>query len=388
MYILMISRGVPTPQDPQWGCFEKDQAEALASLGHKIVVTSVDSRFRLRWRHLGITHYHINNIDYYNSFWIPGIITKLFGKKINEKIKEVQLENIYKIIIKRHGIPDVIYGQYFFNSYLGLSLAKRYNIPLINIEHAGRFLMKDIDSESMFQANAIYKYTSANIVVSNSLGKALQQLFRIKTQTVYNMYGREFEYHKIDKHQNNKLIFISVGSLLQIKRHDLLINALAKANLPKDKWELNIIGEGACHSLLLKQISNLGFENNIHLLGQKNKQEIVSFLNNSDIFILSSDFETFSVVCIEAMACGLPVIATRCGGPEEFVTDKNGLLVPVDNVDKLAEAIKYMFHHYQEYDRKAIADNCQARFSSKVIAKQLTRIFEDVVAKYSTNSTN
>lgn len=45
-----------------------------------------------------------------------------------------------------------------------------------------------------------------------------------------------------------------------------------------------------------------------------------------------------------------------------------------------------MFHHYQEYDRQAIADNCQARFSSEVIAKQLTEIFEDVVANYASNT--
>lgn len=380
MFILMIARGVPTLEDPQWGCFEKDQAEALALLGHKVVVASVDSRFRLFYRPIGIKHYIINNVDYYNSFFIPGAITRLLGERFCKKVKEIQLQKIFKKIIESYNTPDLIYGQYFFNSYLALSLAKRNNIPLVNIEHAGRFLMKDIDSESMFQAEEIYKYTSANIVVSNSLGNALQHLFKIKTHTVYNMYGNEFVYKK-NKQQNDKLTFICVGSLLQIKRHDLLINAFAKSNLPKDKWELNIIGEGECHISLHEQILNLGLENNIYLLGKKNKQEIVSCLNSSDIFILSSDIETFSVVCIEAMACGLPIIATRCGGPEEFVNEKNGLLVPVDDVDALVAAIKQMYEHYQDYDRQAIADDCKAHFSSEVIAKQLTDIFEGVINK-------
>jgi len=55
MFIALISRGVPSKRDPQWGCFEKDQAEALAATGHKVVVISVDTRFRFYWRKLGIS---------------------------------------------------------------------------------------------------------------------------------------------------------------------------------------------------------------------------------------------------------------------------------------------------------------------------------------------
>ena len=75
----MISRGFPTKKYPQWGCFEKDQAEALAKIGHNVVVVSVDSRFLFSFRKLGVTHICENGVNYYNSFWIPGSITNLFG---------------------------------------------------------------------------------------------------------------------------------------------------------------------------------------------------------------------------------------------------------------------------------------------------------------------
>ena len=78
----MISRGIPTKEYPQWGCFEQDQAESLQKVGHKVIVVSVDSRFLLRWRSIGITHKSINGVDYYNSFWIPGSITNLFKRLI------------------------------------------------------------------------------------------------------------------------------------------------------------------------------------------------------------------------------------------------------------------------------------------------------------------
>ena len=53
MYILMISRGIPSEKHPMWGCFAKDQAEALASIGHKVVVASVDSSFLFEFRKVG-----------------------------------------------------------------------------------------------------------------------------------------------------------------------------------------------------------------------------------------------------------------------------------------------------------------------------------------------
>ena len=141
-----------------------------------------------------------------------------------------------------------------------------------------------------------------------------------------------------------------------------------------------IIGNGTERKRLESLISRHQLQQNIHLLGQKKQSEINALLGQADIFVLASRSETFGVVYIEAMACGLPVIATRCGGPEEFVNEKNGLLVPVDDVDALAAAIQHMYEHHQDYDRQAIADECQARFSSKVIATQLTEIFNQVIS--------
>jgi glycosyltransferase involved in cell wall biosynthesis len=105
-------------------------------------------------------------------------------------------------------------------------------------------------------------------------------------------------------------------------------------------------------------------------------------VKNSDIFVLPSRNETFGVVYIEALACGLPIIATDCGVPSEIVTPENGLFIPKENVDALSSAISYMAQNINQYDRKAIAEDCQARFSSEVIAKQLTHIFEETIKNY------
>lgn len=384
MNILIISRGIPTKKDPQWGCFEFDQAKALASLGHKVIYISVDSRFRLFFRRIGTSKSINNNVHTYNSFFIPNIIAKLGGEKFAHQLRIWQLEKLYLKAVQEVGKPDILYSHYLFCTYESTFLRNKYNIPLVAIEHWSDLQKENISAHILRMAES-YQSTDKIIAVSQSLQNTLNKRFGLNACVVYNMVGEEFTYkYNIP---SSVLCFVATGSLIHRKGYDLLIQSFAKVHLPKEQWHLNIIGSGKEKSHLQQLIEQNNLQDNITLVGQKSKDEIVAIYQQSDIFILPSRSETFGVVYIEAMACGLPVIATPCGGPEEFVTDKDGLLVPVDNVEKLAEAIEYMFHHYQEYDRKAIADNCQARFSSEVIAKQLTEIFEDVVAKFHRNTT-
>lgn len=380
MFILIISRGIPTKNDPQWGCFEKDQAEALAALGHKVVVASVDSRLRLYFRKIGITTLSKNNVRYYNSFIIPEAFIKPFGQNICSKLKEWQLERIYSIIEKKWGKPDIIYGHFFFNSYLAIPLCQKHKIPLVTIEHAARFNEKIIDKQSLYQSQEVYKNATDNIAVSQSLRIALQNKFGIDCHVVYNVYGKEFFYQPHYK-DSNKITFIATGSLVQRKGFDLLPKAFALLDLPKDKWQMLIIGGGELKNNLQQQIDDTHLHDNIILVGQKGKEDIAKLLNISDVFVLPSRNENFSVAVLEALACGLPVVASICGGIRECIDDKNGMLFEVDDVEGLAKCLKYMFEHYKEYNRKAISDDCLARFSSKVIARQLTEIFENVISQ-------
>lgn len=379
MFIFMVSRGVPTPQDPQWGCFEKDQAEALAAIGHKVVVASVDSRFRFKIRRHGIRHYHINGVDYFDSYRIPEAVTNFLGRNTSIAIRKKQLEKIYRKVVALYGKPDVIYGQFFFNSYIALPLSIRENIPLVTIEHAARFNEDDIDQESLSQSREIYRHTAANIAVADSLRISLAKLFGIQCHVVHNVFGREFGYDADLERRHDKVKFITTGTLTYRKGFDLFIDALAKLNLPKDKWELTIIGAGEEKQHLQQQIDAQHLTENIHLVGSKNKQEIARCLNEHDVFVLPSRNENFSVAVLEALACGLPVIASICGGIRECIDEKNGMLFEVDNCEQLVQCIRYMFEHYSEYDRAAIAADCKARFSAEVIAKKLTDIFRQAI---------
>ena len=97
-----------------------------------------------------------------------------------------------------------------------------------------------------------------------------------------------------------------------------------------------------------------------------------------DCFVLPSHHESFGIVFTEAMACGKPVIATRCGGPEAIVRPESGLLLEVGDVDALADALEHMFRHAHEYDRERIRADFERRFSRAVIVDALEAIYERV----------
>lgn len=380
MYILMIARGIPSDKYPQWGCFEKDQAEALASIGHKVIVMSLDGRFLLHRRKIGLEHQQINGVEYYDYYLYPQKLTDILSHALTLYIQDNLIQNLYRIIEKKHGKPDIIFGQMFINTRMGICLSQKYNIPIVGIEHLGRFNDANLDNWGHTKKDAEYTYHNIHtaIAVSHKLKESLYRHFSITADVVPNLLGKEFYYTA--PNNNEAFTIVSVGRLDHGKGFDLLIQALLKIKdkLPQN-WQVKIIGSGEWRDILQREINTSNLQNNIVLLGQKNKQEIVQLLQQSDLFVLPSRSETFGVVYIEAMACGLPIIATDCGGPRDIVTKDNGLLIPNEDVDALGEAILYMVENIDKYDRKAIAEDCQARFSPKVVAKQLTQIFEDTI---------
>lgn len=383
MKIVIIANGFPDNHEPQWGCFERDQALALEKEGHDVALLYVDRRFRTYWRKLGFTHKKVCNIDVYGAFFIPtfGLI-KIFGCRAYCWFVSKLYEFVYKRYICDHGTPDVIYAHYLWNIAYGANIMKKYGVPLVGIEHWSVLANDSISSNVDYYGRVAYNNVNKLLVVSQFLQKHVRKHFGIESTVVYDMLGPEFISSNTHAKSNNKVFkFIAVGSLLPIKQFAMLIKAFALSKLTDKGCCLMIVGDGPERRVLEKLIQELNLLNSVSLLGRRSKKEIVELLADSNAFVLSSSSETFGVACIEALSQGLPAIATECGGPEELINDKNGILVPKRNENSLSEAMKYMFDNYNCYDRFAIAEECRNRFASQVIAQQLIKLFQEVVIK-------
>ena len=377
MNIFLIARGYPSKQDPTWGCFEKDQAEALNKLGHSVAILSVDTRFRFYWRKLGIQCGVYNNIAAFNIFILPYALLFFLPKKIKDWFYAWQLEMIYKRAIQQYGTPDVIYSHYLHNTLKAIPLHQKYNVPIVAMEHWSQMAYKPISKGNIVTAKQAYASIDQLLTVSSALKDNILQQIGVDSIVIPNMVGKEFHYKQQNFTKRETIHLITTGRLIPEKHFDMLIQAVA--NIPSLSLRLKIIGNGSEKNRLQKLISKLHIEDKVQLLGHKSKQEIVKLLQESDIFILPSQSETFGVAYIEALACGLPIIATDCGGPRDIVTRSNGILIPTNNQQALEQAIIQMSNNLCSYDKKTIAEDCQNRFSSHNIAKLITQILEQTV---------
>lgn len=382
MKIFIISRGYPSKKDPQWGCFEKDQAEALVAMGHQVVMISYDTRFRFYWRKLGIDYKASNGVVSYSIYMIPdNIIKLLFGYRINSRFSDLLINKVYQAAVKKFGKPDILYSHYLDRTRAALSLKRKYDIPLVALEHWSEVNKDKLKNYVRIMGEDTYKHVDFQLSVSESLRKRIYDHFHVDSKVIHNMYGKEFFYSDNELHEGDYLQYVSTASLLHLKGFDLLIEAFAKSGISKQNWRLVIIGEGPERHNLEKQIRVKGLDNNIFLVGRKQRYEVVKILQQSNVFVLPSRTENFSVAVLEGLACGLPVIASICGGIRECINEKNGLLFPVEDVKSLSLCLQRMQENYSKYNRKAIADNCHTSFSPETIAKQLTVLFEDVLNK-------
>lgn len=137
-------------------------------------------------------------------------------------------------------------------------------------------------------------------------------------------------------------IIVAAGRLTPQKGFDLLIEAFASVRL-KMNVRLVILGDGECERSLRQLAEERGVLSDIHFAGWQGNP--YAYFRQADLFVLSSRYEGFGNVIVEAMSCGLPVVSTDCpGGPAEILgKGKFGILVPVNNSGALADAMLRIF---------------------------------------------
>ncbi len=138
--------------------------------------------------------------------------------------------------------------------------------------------------------------------------------------------------------QNLKII--SIGNLLKVKGYEHALKAMRQLKDQNIPFDYEIIGQGKDRELITQAIKDLKLTSCVVLTGQLEPSLVREKLCNADVFLLSSLSEGISNAALEAMACGLPVITTDCGGMREAITDGiEGIVVPVGNSRAMADAL-------------------------------------------------
>jgi glycosyltransferase involved in cell wall biosynthesis len=382
MKIFIFSTGWPSEQQPQWGIVQRDQAVAISKLGHQVVTLYLDLRSEPHSKKLGITRELKEGVIVYCFYagvhWAE--ILKKESPRLQYTLVEALFLHLFRRVIKEEGMPDIVYGHYLRYCRRALEIKRRYGIPAVGMEHWSEMGKEDINEELRQQAIETYPYLDKQLVVSEALRKNILDKTGIDTTVVNNTYGKEFFYKEHVK-KDDTIRFVLTGNLRPIKRYDLVIQAVGECVSLQKNTKFTIIGDGPEREKLQEMIDAYHLSDTVYLVGRKTRDYIVEALQEADVYILSSQLETFGVAPMEALACGVPVIATDCGGSRSYMNDFNGILIPTNDVEAMSKAILYMIEHYKEFDRKLIAEDCRQRFSEEAIAKQLESIFENVIAE-------
>jgi len=270
--------------------------------------------------------------------------------------KIFQLLNVYRVakkLLKQEKFDVITIQDQYYLALMGLFLAKKFKIGLeLQIHGFEKYsgLRKIIADFAISRANAIK-------CVSQRLKRQLIRDFGVKEEkiTVAPIYSESIKFikskvHKVDNEDNN-FIFLTVGRLVPVKNIGLQIRAMAKVvesekfKVESRKIELWIVGDGPEKSNLKSKISKLKLENNVKMLGWQNDTD--KFYSQADAFLLTSDYEGWGMVVVEAANYGLPIIMTDVGCAGELIeNEKSGLVVPVNNQVKLEEAMIRIINDY------------------------------------------
>ena len=367
MKSFVISRGMPSEKYPLYGIFEFDQARALAESGVDTSMLVIDFRSNAYKRKYGLFSYERDGVKVFELSLPLGVYRRALP------ILQSLLLFLYKKAVKKVGKPDVVHAHFYSIAAIASIIKKKENVPFLITEHSSKLNKETNLISTLDKQLAIKAYSSADsiIAVSKSLSLNLKNNFRCDSVVINNIVDtRNFKY--VEHNNNQDFTFLSVGNLIPLKGFDILIKAFHKAFANEKEVYLNIIGDGIERGNLQNTINQYGIGDRVKLVGQKTRSELSLMMKDANAFVLASRSETFGVVYIEAMLTGMPVIATQCGGPEEFVNENNGILIPTDDIDSLVKALTTMRLNINKYNVAKISQECNERFSPQSIAKEIT----------------
>ncbi|MBI87373.1 MAG: hypothetical protein CMG63_04750 [Candidatus Marinimicrobia bacterium] len=252
----------------------------------------------------------------------------IYGKTINVLNRTLKLKKIFK---KENF--DKIFA--FMESAYLPSILTRF--PII------ASLRNNPEKSSLFITKYILPKAKYIVCVSKNIEKALREDFKIlNVITIYNPVNLK----SLEKHGENlskyQPFLLGIGRLHEQKNFELLINAFSKTKA-RERAKLLILGDGHMKKQLQKMVRELNLESKVYLMGQRDN--IVDYYIQSKIFILSSIYEGFPNVLVEALANQCPIISTNCPtGPSEIINNyKNGILVENGNETQMCKAIDKLF---------------------------------------------
>jgi glycosyltransferase involved in cell wall biosynthesis len=368
--ILFIAKWFPHPEDAQFGVFTLKHAHA-ASLFNNVYVLhicplEVDEVKLVNDSSGGITILRLEYPQAWNIFQKTTKLTTWIKKATN------QLKNQF-------GPPDVVHCHILGSPVL---IARHYfpKTPFVVSEHWTGFI------NGYFAKMPHWKQLWFRTSTSNAALTTVpsENLKRVMQQT-HNFSGRFEVLPNVieipeDMQVNAPPSHVKAIVVADLHEHNKNITGLLQAwdaiKLPEGS-ELLIAGDGQDREMLEKLSRSMKLEEKgVAFCGRLHNEEVFEALSSSSFLVVNSHFETFSMVTAEALAAGLPVLATRCGGPEQFVDKSNGVLIDKNKPQQLQDGLLRMIERTDDFNRQQISNEFRQKFSAGKVGQLMTEFYK------------
>jgi L-malate glycosyltransferase len=389
MHVLFIPSAYPTKENPLSSIFYKEQALAIKDADNKVGVIFAETRRvskinynMLKNNHFQIKRYNENGLITYRLHgW--NIFTMRGPLGINFWVK--QSLKLFEQYITTEGIPDIIHvHSALYGGLVGKEIKRIYNIPYVITEHSSAVLQKILREHDIPILESVYNNSNHIISVGKALKKAIGEYTEKSIDVIPNIV--DINRFSINKKENDNFTFISICHLKENKNVDLTIKAFYEVVKKYKNGRLLIVGDGPERQNLTNLVSGLGIQNNIEFVGAVSRENLNKYINRADAFVLPSKYETFGIAYIEALACGIPIITSKCGGPEDFFCDDIGYMISLDKDNDLKDAMLSIIENIDKFDSYKLRLHVESRFSKEVVADKIIKAYRQVLSMNGDNN--
>lgn len=293
-----------------------------------------------------------------------------FGKLIRLSIA------IFSLLFKVKHIDFVHLHVCSEKSKFALKLAALFNAQLIITEHWTGYRNGNFDKLPNSQKKLRTKALSEAYKVSCVSAALIEDLQNIVLRQ-YEILPNEIAQGTLKNSFSETIRILSVSDLNDKNKNiSGILNTFLKflENYPKAEWHL--VGDGENKNEILELIESTGLLNkNIFYLGRKSHEEVLSLYGNYSFLCQFSRFETFSMVPAEAILCGIPVVASKCGGPEFYIKPDGGILIESENEQQLLNAMVELSNNSNKYSLAQTQNFIKNHYSKSAIEKKLVELY-------------
>lgn len=356
------------------GIIATELGKLLAEKGHDIHFITSSIPFRLNTYHPNI-HFHEVEVNQYAVFKHPP-----YDLSLASKIAEVAERENLDIIHAHYALPHAVCA------YLAKQMLKR-NIGIVTTLHGTDITVLGYDPSLKDLIRFAIEASDRVTAVSSALAAETYDLIKPekKIETIYNFIDERVYLKKNTRSIKEKYgispdekVVVHVSNFRKVKRVQDVIHVFRNI-VNQTKAKLLLVGDGPEKSVACELVRKYGLENQVMLLG--NQDRVEELYSISDVKLLLSEKESFGLVLLEAMACGVPCIGTNVGGiPEVIKNNVSGFLVDIGDIeDASAKALRILEdEQLSKQFTDAALHMLKNAFSSQKIVSEYEQIYADL----------